>query len=495
MAVRPVILATIVISLSWGLIAGKVQAQDEDQENRLPFEVDQQLPQRAILGLNSFGGPPRVVPGHHSDIPKPPLVGINPGDLVPPFHTIPRYYIYCYFYGCRPWFIHPYTGVTLQPHQVLSSVNFTNSDWQAAAGGRSLEELLKPDGELGEPMIVAEDMGIVDENNQAAIADGDAQLQAELENAAAANVSLSPQFGKIWHAPYYGLYCLRVRICVPIFNINNHILNNRILPWRFWCRFKFRRHQPICWRRTWWYRWWPVFGAQPVLRPWRPWCLPHILWTRSGPDWVCNIQNVNRYRHWCLWGFRYYFPRLTNSTGVLFDVNNVNRLPRIAALNPNLIPIKWWRPYPYPHVRYWPYRPYCTRWFWFRCFPWWWYRHFPPIIHFNVAVPTLAHGSGFVENPPQIPDNRGDGTPLFPQRPAEFVDGEVRQFDVDEVFDSFFDIDVECRGRPETYPPGDETGDGFRNIEDTEPLGVRQTAAIPENPDTEDKDRDDPAGN
>ena len=460
---------------------------DPDQENRLPFEFypeDPNLPagfptNQELLGLNSFGAG-KLVPGQHSDVPRPPIGSINPEELLPPDLTIPRYYIYCYYYGCRPWFIHPYTGAQLAARDIIASVHSENPDFPSRdpQTGRVVDiaKLLEVDPELGEAPVVVEDMGLVDENNEAAIADFAAQTVAETENAAAVGVTLGPQPMAIHHAPYYGLYCLRVRICIPIRNLELHRdANNQVLRWRYWCKFRFPRTQPVCWSRTWWYRW---FGSSG-LRPWQPWCLPHVYWSRSGPDWVCHVHSVNRFRHWCLFGFRYYFPRITDFDTI--DLGSPLPLPYLSQLNTALQPpVQWFRPWPYPVVRYWPYRPYGTRWYWFRCYPWYWYRHFPPVIQFAVATANAEHGAGFVSG---VPDTDPNGEALFPLDPPNLADGEPRT--AGAAFDSFFDIDVECRGRALAVPALDENGDGNSNNLDTAALGLRQTSALGDSQDAD----------
>lgn len=487
-----------------GLCLGAGMAQAQDDPPPLPFEdgLTKQIGER--LGLTGFEALPTGIPGNHSDVPRPPLTPENLDDLLPPPHLpqIRRYYIYCYYYASRPWFVHPYTGATLRPWQVLGSVQSQNPDWLACAKGKSLQQLIEDvDPQLGEPLVQVDQM-LVDENSEEAMEEWKMQQEAEQLNfdevgkVATLNPAFKPIVRPIWHAPFYGLYCLRVRICVPILTVSNHLTETTtgiaVKRWRFWCRFPFRRHQPVCWKRWWWYRW----SNQTVLRPWRPWCLPYVRWTRSGPDWVCHVTSVNRWRRWCLWGFRYYFNRIIpgEPTFTSIDVNNVLRLPRIAGLNSKLDPdvnttTGWLRPWPYPRVRYWPFRPYCTRWYWFRGLPWWWYRHFPPIIHFAVAVPKPELGGGFDPNPDIPADDPQD--PLFSVDPPNLADGEAQSGQTGRVFDSFFDIDVECRGRADLHPVGDMDGSGVvQSRQDLRLIGVRQLLTLTENPDTEDLDED-----
>lgn len=488
-----------------GLFVSIAQAQDQIGFNPgLPIDNQERLPQ-AFLGLNTFETPGRVIPGHHSDVPRPPIDRIDLDDLLPSpdLPQIRRYYIYCYYYGCRPWFRHPFTGAILKPWQVLQSVNYNNPDWLECAKGKTLEELTQVDEQLGEPLVQI-DQHLVDESSDEAKADWQDQQEAEEQNfvevASAAELSsaLKPVVRPIWHAPFYGLYCLRVRICVPILNPTNHITANGVKRWRFWCRFPFKRIQPVCWKRWWWYRWCKRTDAagNSVWRrcAWRPWCLPYLRWTRSGPDWVAHVTSVNRWRRWCLWGFRYYFRRISADPVVArINTANLGVLPKIADLSSTLEPNKdfttgWQRPWPYPSVRYWPFRPYCTRWFWFRCLPWWRYRHFPPVIQFSVAVPKPAFGAGFDPNP-NIP---ADTTRLFSDDPPNIADGAA--IGIGEVatqgtasFDSFFDIDVECRGRAELHPVGDQDGDGLVKRTTDRGFGIKLMETIGFNQDAEDK--------
>ena len=204
---------------------------------------------------------------------------------------------------------------------------------------------------------------------------------------------------------------------------------------------------------------------------------------------MCNITNWNRYRHWCLYGFRYYCTFFGTPPFQL------NRLPRIANLNFDLNPdlkvnTPWLRPWPYPLVRYWPYRPYCTRWFWFRPIPWFRYRYFPPVVNFAIARPNAELGGGFLpppdDNPndprfPMVPPTRGGDGKLVNQSlvAGKFVGAGTAKFD------SFFDIDVECRGRASIVRQGDYDRNGSTTRADF-PRNILQLRALDPTQDSDD---------
>ncbi len=419
---------------------------DNDQVAILPFQgPDGAGPER--LGVNSFGAG-RLLGGIHSDaIPLPDDADI----LIPPVGPR-RIYLVARFYGCRPWFIHPYLGTTLTPQDLIAGIGSDNPEVTQVLAGQSLDDLMRPRAELGdEPVLLIEDEGLVAEDNPVAVNCFQQELNAELANAAALNVQLNPGGFSVVRAPYYGLYCLKIRICIP------YVSGTPRQAWRYWLQPRFRIHQPACWGTFWCYRHFDIQG-QLVIRPWYPLSVPWSAWLRVGPDWVCNITNWNSYRHWCLYGFRYYCTFFGTPP---FQLNS---LPGIAQLrfdqNPDLNrSTPWLRPWPYPRVRYWPYRPYCTRWFWFRPIPWFQYRYFPPVVNFAIAKPNAENGGGFL---PMPDDNPND--PRFPVLPpTRGIDGLLANQDAPAQgapFDSFFDIDVECRGRASIVQEGDNDGNG-----------------------------------
>ncbi len=462
-----------------GLCAGTAWAQLSERP-KLPFE-DQPGPER--LGTNSFGGL-RPVPGIHSEQPMTPDID----DLLP---NLPqRYYLTIRYYAVNPWFINPYTGNKLQPHEILRSVQTTNPDWP----GRNmpLEDLLKEDSSTGEPLVeisgLMDDNGnemVIDENNEEAMQDWLDDQMAEAENAddarraaEASQIELSIPDIKakpIWHAPFYGLYCLKIRICIPVF-----ASTPRKSVYQYWVRWPYKRFQPWCWSRWWWYRWNTVNNVTRIY-PWRPLCIPRAVWHRVGPNWVWNVTNVNTYRRWCLYGLRYYFTPFAN---------RFQALPRIAGLNSALSPVGGWiRPWPYPRVRYWPFRSYCTRWYWFRCIPWLTYRYSPPVIQAAFAVPKPQFGAGFADLPDEVQAQLDDmNKPVFPPGPPNVdPNSGYDHGDADERFAQFFDTDVLCTARPQESPLGDNDGNGFVTRSDV-PRNILLERLEDTNQDTEDTD-------
>lgn len=443
-------------------------AQTQPTEPLLPFQgPDGPGPER--LGLNSFGRPLLLPAIHAEQLPIPPL-----DDLTLPPTGPPRIYITFRYYGCRPWFIHPYTGATLSATDLVRSVQTTNPEWQEVAKGRPLEELLKVDPDLGEPLISIVDEGLVDENNPAAMQEWQDEQMVEMENAEKVGVRLADQaIRPIVHAPFYGLYCLRVRLCIPI---STATVAGAV--YRYWVRFPFKLHQPYCWSRWWWHCWYrdPFTGALRI-RPWRPLCVPHAFWTRSGPDWVWTVSNANRYRYWCLYGLRYYFTTFGSPLAV-------NRVPLVGDLHlaPTDLTTGFLRPWPYPTVRYWPFGPYSTRWYWFRCVPWFTYRYLPPVLQAAVAIPKDEFGAGFLPAP-----DPGPGDDPFPPDPPRLVEGEPFAKGGDSFFDINFDIAGACTVRPSQEPLGDSDGDGATERADM-PRPLLDEQAILDNPDLEDQD-------
>jgi len=414
------------------LVAGAVVAQTNPG---LPYEGGET---RELYGMNSFGAP-TMVPGLDSE--QLPLPALEPEELqVLPF---PRRYIVIRFYAIRPWFIHPYTGLELKPTDIIRSIQSDNPDWMDMAKGRSLEELLNPPtGE--EPLVSIEDGGLVDETNDAEVAAFGEEGDVEVANAAAAGVELAAPARNIIHAPFYGLYCIKIRICLPYLTYN---LAHPNTVWRYWVRWAYPFHQGWCWRSWWWYRWCSS-GTQFVLCPYRPFCIPHAFWTRVGPDWIWHVTNPNRFRYWCLYGLRYYFTPFGGA------------LPLVNQLNLGLLPPNGWLTYwPYPPVRYWPYGPYCTRWYWYRCLPWFTYRYLPPVIQAAFAIPKPQFGAGF--RPP------GDDDQPFPLDPPTIGDDGTFARSGNSFFDVFFDVAGVSTVRPLVKPLGDHDGDGRTRIQDS----------------------------
>jgi hypothetical protein len=174
-------------------------------------------------------------------------------------------------YGCRPWLIHPYTGKQLHPRDLIAVVGSDNPELATILQGQSLDQLLEPRDDLGgEPVLVVEDKGLVVEDNPTTAQSWQDDQSAELANAEA--LGIPPSFrpdadDSVVHAPYYGLYCLEVRLCVP------YVSATPGQAWRYWIRPRFQVHQPACWGTWWWHRHFDVEGELEIL-PWYPLCVP-----------------------------------------------------------------------------------------------------------------------------------------------------------------------------------------------------------------------------
>jgi len=445
-------IAVLGAAISFGFGFSLANAQERPP---LPFEAGET---ENRLGMNSFGTPQPIPEIQSHEVRTPDF-----GDVIvqPPIGP-PRYYVTIRHYGCRPWLIHPYTGRPILRHDLVRSIGSNNPAWLEIADGLSMEELLEPREELGgEALVSIEDGGMVDEDNPAAIQDYLDMEAAERDNAAQAGVTIAPGIANISYAPYYGLYCLRIRICIPY----NPIYAGNA--YRYWLRWPYRPHQGSCWSTWWWHCW--QRGVRGVgIYPCRPWLTPYTRWTRVGPDWVWHVSSVNRYRYWCLYGMRYYCT--TFGTPV-----SINPLPYVGQLGLDVRPVAahttgWLRPWPYPRWRYWSYSPYCTRWYWFRPIPWFNYRYLPPVVQCAYAMPR--DGGGFRPGP--APQDDVNVFPIEPPRIAA-VDKQAR-FDQGKNANAFFlenfDIDQATTARPIVRPLGDHDGDGVNSNQDN-PRNIR----------------------
>jgi hypothetical protein len=323
------------------------------------------------------------------------------------------------------------------------------------AKGRSLEELMQPQ-EGGEPLVEVTDGGLVDESNEAEVEAFAAETAVESESAKALNVDLGDPATRIVHAPYYGLYCLKIRICIPIITrVPGQVYS-------YWVRWPYVVHQRWCWHSWWWYHWRFVGGVWRIW-PYRPLCIPHVYWTRVGPDWIWNVSNPNRFRHWCLFAHRYYFTPF-GSPGA------ITPLPYIRQLNLSLIPPSpWLHVWPYPLVRYWPFRPWCTRWYWYRCVPWFTYRYLPPVIQTSFAIPrsvrydpaTGLGGGGFIGAP-----DDSETSPSFPMDPPKIDANDMFEDGGESFFGRYFSIAGVGTERPLVKPLGDADGNGLTSSGD-----------------------------
>ena len=416
----------------------------------LPFEVGET---DARVGVNSFGAPQPVPEIQSHEVCTPDLEGIIADPPIGPR----RFYVDIRYYGCRPWLIHPYTGLPIPRHELIRSIATNNPAWEEMAGNMTMEELLQPRDELGgEAFVSIEEGGIVDETNPEAIREFEDMDRAERENALAAGVTLAPGVNNISYAPYYGLYCLKVRLCIP------YRASLAGIAYRYWLRWPYRLHQGSCWN-TWWWSCWRNGWHGHAIYPCRPWLTPYTRWTRVGPDWVWHVSSVNRYRYWCLYGLRYYCTRF--GTPVAH-----NPLPYVGQLGLHLQPAgavtPWLRPWPYPYWRYWAYRPYCTRWYWFRPIPWFNYRYLPPVVQCAFAVPKS--GGGFTPGP--VPTDDNNVFPVEPPRVAAV--GFEQEAPAGSYFNDNFVIDQAITARPLVRPLGDHNFDGLNTNEDS-PRNIR----------------------
>lgn len=468
MTVRQLMITAIAI----GLLAGPaitIAQLNDGSPIPLPFEPPGEPDSRGeLLGTNSFG-PGLMLPGlHNEELPTPPI-----DELITPPIGPPRIYLTIRYYGCRPWLIHPFTGAALKATDIVSSVRTTNPAWASLAQGKTLEELLEVNDELGEPLVTISDEGVVTEDNEVATREWQQEQEEELKAAQALDAQPADTVVRaIHHAPFYGLYCLKVRICVPILTAT--VPRN---VYRYWVRFPYRVHQRVCWRRWWWFR---RFATGGIIRPWRPLCVPRATWLRSGPDWVWTVYNVNRYRRWCLFGLRYFFTPF--GTPPL----QINRVPRIASLNSTVLGSRTWlRPWPIPKVKYWIYRPLSCRWYWFRCVPWFTYRYLPPVVQAAFALPKDSLGAGFIPLPRDLEDQV-----VFPDDPPKVEEGKPFEPEGGDGFAENFDTTNICAERPLVAPMADGDGSGNTSRQDF-PRNLLQERGFDVNPDTEDKDEDD----
>jgi hypothetical protein len=144
-----------------------------------------------------------------------------------------------------------------------------------------------------------------------------------------------------------------------------------------------------------------------VYCPWGPSWIPLLRWGRTGGFWCLTVTHPYGFawdpwyqtQPFCLYGLRYYFtPHATLRTpprlAFIRDLRLAHQPPPSAGA---------WLIYPKPLVRYWPYSPYCGRWYWWACTPFSNWRWSPPIVQFATWV---------------NPDPFDPGTPNFPDDPV-----------------------------------------------------------------------------
>lgn len=149
-----------------------------------------------------------------------------------------------------------------------------------------------------------------------------------------------------------------------------------------------------------------ILPAPAIWCPYGPTWIPVLRWTRGGPLWGLTVTHPYCYpwrpgyvpRPFCLYGLRHHFTPIGNP-------RQPAQVPFIHALNSQLQ-----YPWQYYHFRpvnfYWPYTPYCARWYWWRCAPFYDYWWIPPIIQAGVWVGDQPPGE-FPQDPIPIPGTVG----------------------------------------------------------------------------------------
>ena len=222
--------------------------------------------------------------------------------------------------------------------------------------------------------------------------------------------------------------------------------------------------------------------AGNVWCPYGPAWWPVTRWTRWGTTWGLTITHPYCYRwnpfyiprDFCLYGLRYYYTPIGNVRMPLIPPQNNPGAFMPGAIpannNMNLLALAGQQWFSYnsvsiggfvqrPLYYYWPFTPYCQRWYWFRCAPFSLYRYNPPIVHFATWInptPTPVN-----TNFPDMPVNELQGTQCtlttraLSVLPADITgDGVVSAADqgnyrqqvgtqsVDSFFDVFVDLEV-----------------------------------------------------
>lgn len=230
-------------------------------------------------------------------------------------------------------------------------------------------------------------------------------------------------------------------------------------------------------------------GQVPVVQPGPSvWCpygpawWPVTRWTRWGTTWGLTITHPYCYRwnpfyqprDFCLYGLRYYYTPIgnvrvpllppPNNPGILMN----GAIPANNNMNLFALNAQPWNIYnavsiggivQRPLYYYWPFTPYCQRWYWFRCLPFSLYRYNPPVCHFSTWINPFPHpvNADF----PDMPVNELPGTQCtLTTRPLSVLpadlngDGVVNSGDlanyrqqagtqtIDSFFDVFFDLET-----------------------------------------------------
>jgi hypothetical protein len=193
--------------------------------------------------------------------------------------------------------------------------------------------------------------------------------------------------------------------------------------------------------------------SSPVYCPWRPTWSPLLRWGRGGPIWCLTVTHPYAYpwdpwyrpRPFCLYGLRYYFTPIGN-------IRQPAAVPYIGQLTAGL-PANWVL-HPKPIYKYWPYTPYCARWYWWWCTPFSIYRHLPPVVQFATWV------NPDINDTPVLRD--------FPDDPVP-MEGTVGI----------------CTMRALVSQQGDLTGDGFETLADLSAFRQEQGTASQDTTDTD----------
>jgi len=137
-------------------------------------------------------------------------------------------------------------------------------------------------------------------------------------------------------------------------------------------------------------------ASGPIYCPWGPSWIPLLRWGRGGPLWCLTVTHPYCYpwdpwyrpRPFCIYGFRYYVPPIGPYLVPGGAVPPGLRPPADQVVNYTYQPPAPypWIYYPRPIYNYWPYTPYCARWYWWSCLPFIQYRWASPIVQFATWV-------------------------------------------------------------------------------------------------------------
>lgn len=203
----------------------------------------------------------------------------------------------------------------------------------------------------------------------------------------------------------------------------------------------------------------PLLIYTPIWCPWGPTWWPGLRWTRWGTTWGLTVYHPYCYRWnpnyvpqpWCLYGLRYFYTPIGDVRQPAQDPAHPNAVPLQNNLSVAALANRPWSIYNSvlyqgavlrPLYHYWPYVPYCSRWYWFRCLPFSLYRYNPPVVQAAIW-----------QGPAPTQD--------FPDSPIEEVPGTVAIITT----------------RAQVSQPGDNNGDGNVNIADL--ANYRQQAGTP----------------